>query len=208
MEFYGMRDYRPGDDLRRVVWRAFGRTGRLLVREAEQGITDRITLILDTSRTSHTPGEVSDSFEAGVKLAASLGVRHLREGYSVTLEGNGVRLAGPLRGRPSQIAFLDTLARVERTDNGLDEPIARLVGDARRDAHIVLITPLLEADSASRLKLLLERGASVLVCALVWSEESTTTLGTAASLGCQVIELRPNAPLAAAFRHEVGAGRL
>lgn len=99
MEFYGMRDYRPGDDLRRVVWRAFARTGRLLVREAEQGITDRITMVLDTARRSHTPGDPSDSFEAGVKAAASLGIRHLGEGYSVTLEGNAERLAGPLRGR-------------------------------------------------------------------------------------------------------------
>ena len=49
-EFYGMRDYKPGDDLRRIVWRASARMGKLMVREAEQGITDRITIILDTDR--------------------------------------------------------------------------------------------------------------------------------------------------------------
>jgi hypothetical protein len=47
----------------------------------------------------------------------------------------------------------------------------------------------------------------VLVAALIWDEESVDTLGVAASLGCQVIEIRPNAPLAVAFRREVGAGR-
>src|SRR5919198_920691 len=54
LEFYGMRDYVPGDDLRRIVWKASARTGRVLVREAEQGITDHITIILDTDRASHT----------------------------------------------------------------------------------------------------------------------------------------------------------
>jgi hypothetical protein len=53
-----------------------------------------------------------------------------------------------------------------------------------------------------------QRGASVLVAALIWEEESAETLGIAASLGCQVIEIRPGVPLAVAFRREVGAGRL
>jgi hypothetical protein len=47
-EFYGMREYVPGDDLRRIVWRASARTGKVMVREAEQGITDHVTVVLDT----------------------------------------------------------------------------------------------------------------------------------------------------------------
>src|SRR5437588_826489 len=47
-EFYGMRDYVRGDDLRRVIWRAFARTERLMVREFEQGVADRVTIVLDT----------------------------------------------------------------------------------------------------------------------------------------------------------------
>ena len=54
LEFYGMREYVPGDDLRRIVWRATARTGKIMVREAEQGITDHITIILDTDRGSHS----------------------------------------------------------------------------------------------------------------------------------------------------------
>lgn len=208
MEFYGMREYQPGDDLRMVVWRAFARTGRLLVRESEQGITDKITIILDQDHRNHSSGVVSESFEVGARAAASLGVRHLREGYQVTLEGNARRLASPLRGRSVQVSYLDALARAERERAPVTDAITRLVGDPRRDAHIVVITPLLDAVAAARLKLLLERGASVLVAALIWDEEDTETLGQAASIGCQVIEIRPQAALAAAFHHEVGAGRL
>ena len=208
LEFYGMRKYAPGDDLRRIVWRAFARTGELLVRESEQGITDKITIVLDQSRRAHSRGVVSESFEMGVRVAASLGVRHLREGYSVTLEGNAMRAAGPLRGGTSQMTLLDTLARAELQSEGLDQPITRLIADPSRDNHIVIITPHLDAAAAARLRLLLDRGASILVAALVWDDEAEDTLGTAAALGCQVVEIRPNTSLAVAFRREVGAGRL
>src|SRR3954451_4955691 len=207
LEFYGMHDYVPGDDIRRVVWRAFARTGQLLVRDAEQGITDKITIILDLDRRHHSKGEVSESLEAGVKAAASLGVRHLREGYSVTLEGNSHRLLGPVRGGNSQMLLLDALARVEREQAPLVDPIMRLVSDRSRNNHTVLFTPLLDAEAAARLNLLVQRGASVLVAALLWDEDSAGTLATAAALGCQVVELRPGVPLAVAFRREVGAGR-
>jgi uncharacterized protein (DUF58 family) len=208
LEFYGMKQYTPGDDLRRINWRAFGRTGRLLVRESEQGITDKITIVLDANRRFHTPGVISESFEAGVRAAASLGVKHLRDGYAVTLEGNAKREAGPLRGGTSQMVLLDALARFALANETLVEPIMRLVSNPSRDTHVVLITPRLDADSASRLKLLLDRGTSVLVAALLWDEDAADTLGIAASLGCQVVEIRPNAPLAVSFRREVGAGRL
>ena len=206
LEFYGMRAYTPGDDIRRIVWRAFARTGQLLVRESEQGITDKITIILDQDERHHTRGEVSDSFEAAVKAAASLGVRHLREGYQVTLEGNGGRLLPPVRGGNSQMRLLDTLARVERSRESVVDPIMRLVSDPSRDTHVVVITPRLHAEAASRLNFLLQRGASVLVAAVIWDDDSEDTLGAAASLGCQVVELRPNVPLAVSFRRETGAG--
>lgn len=207
MEFYGMREYTAGDDLRRIVWRAYARTGKVLVRQSEQGITDKITLIVDQNRRPHSKGVVSESFEAGIKAAASLGIRHLREGYSVTLEGCNKREAGPLRGGNAQMALLDALARLELQNDTLTEPITRLLANAGRDSHIVIFTPHLEAVTAARLRLLVERGVSVLVAALVWTEEGHDTLGTAAALGCQIVEIRPGTPLAAAFRREIGAGR-
>jgi uncharacterized protein (DUF58 family) len=208
LEFYGMHEYTPGDDIRRVVWRAFARTGRLLVREAEQGITDKITIVLDLDSRTHSRGEVSESLEAGIRAAASLGVKHLREGYSVTLEGNSRRLLPPARGGNSQLMLLDALARAEPEKVSIVDPIMRLVSDPSRDAHVVIITPRLDEEAAARLNLLVQRGTSVLVAALIWDEESTDTLGIAASLGCQVVEIRPRVPLAVAFRREVGAGRL
>jgi uncharacterized protein (DUF58 family) len=206
MEFYGMRKYTPGDDLRRVVWRAYARTGQLLVRESEQGITDKITLVVDQDHRWHSKGTPSESFEAAIRAAASLGVRHLREGYSVTLEGNARRQLAPLRGGNAQMLFLDALARIDLAKEPLTDALVRMLSDPSRDNHVVILTPHLDPDAAGRLRLLVERGVSVLLAALMWDETGHHTIATAASLGCQVVEVRPNTPLARAFRREVGAG--
>jgi uncharacterized protein (DUF58 family) len=206
LEFYGMREYSPGDDLRRIVWRAFAKTGTLMVREAEQGITDQITVILDTARATHSKELESESFEAGVRVAASLGAKHLTEGYSVSIETNEGALTRKLRGPDGPIQLLDACARVEMGKKTLEEAIMRIVMDSRRDTHNVLVTPHLSRESASKLKLLLNKGVSVLVVALIWEDAAEETLNTATALGCQVVELRPGQSIAGALYHEVGAG--
>lgn len=207
LEFYGMRDYQPGDDLRRIVWRAFARTGRMLVREAEQGITDQITIIFDTFKGTHSREEQSESFEAGVRTAASLAVRHLHEGYTVNVETNdGPMLAMKARGDAAAMQVLDGFARLEPSKKLLDDVFQRLLVNNKRDAHTILITPLLSRETAARLQFLLRKGVSVLVVALVWEEDHEETVRVAASLGCQVVELRPGQSIASALYHEVGAG--
>ena len=207
LEFYGMREYKAGDDLRRIVWRASARTGKIMVREAEQGITDHVTVILDTDRGSHSrDGEVSESFEAGVRVAASLGVRHLREGYEVKVETNGGPLTRPLRGGTAQISLLDSLARVDLDRAPLTKVIMRLVTNSQRDAHNILVTPRLGREEAAQLKLLLNKGVSILVVALLWNDEHADTMGIAAALGCQVVGVHPGQDLSTALYQDIGAG--
>jgi len=208
MEFYGMREYVAGDDLRRIVWRASARTGKLMVREAEQGITDRVTIILDTDRGTHSrDGEgISESFETGVRAAASLGVRHLREGYQVSTETNGGPLTRDLRGATSQLVLLDAMARLDMSREPLASVIMRMVSSTKRDAHNILVTPKLGAHEAAQLKLLLNKGVSVLVVALLWDDENADTPGIAASLGCQVVAVHPGQDLSSALYKDIGAG--
>ena len=208
LEFYGMREYKAGDDLRRIVWRASARTGKIMVREAEQGITDHITILLDTDRGSHSKdGEgLSESFETAVRACASLAVRHLREGYELKVETNGGPLTRHLRGGKSQLAMLDALARVDLDREPLSAAIGRLVVAPSRDAHNILITPFLGPAEAARLRLLLNTGVSVLVVALLWDDEHAETMGRAAALGCEVVGVHPDQDLATALFGGVGAG--
>lgn len=66
-EFVGLRDYRPGDPLRRIHWRSWARTGRPVVKEYQEEFFVRYALILDT----FLPEDESEAFEAAVSAAAS-----------------------------------------------------------------------------------------------------------------------------------------
>ncbi|MFN2462421.1 MAG: DUF58 domain-containing protein [Candidatus Dormibacteria bacterium] len=205
-EFYGMRDYVPGDDLRRVVWRAVARTGRMLVREYEQGITDQVTVILDTDRAWHSEGEPSQTFESAVHAAASFGARHIKDGFSVSLESNGRQLAASLRGPRARIAYLDELAAVRREKTPLVDAIRRVSQFRRSSGHFVVITPHLDEGSAGALGVMIAAGASVLVAAMIWDESDPLTVHRATEVGAQVVELRQGAALGTVTAHSLGAG--
>jgi uncharacterized protein (DUF58 family) len=68
LDFFGLRQYEVGDDLRRVHWRSTARTGELMLRQDEMPWESRSTIVLDT-RVSTQAGE---SFERAVEVAASL----------------------------------------------------------------------------------------------------------------------------------------
>ena len=211
-EFYGMRDYVAGDDPRRINWLATARTGgaadgtgRYLVRESEQGITDRVRLVLDTDRAEHAPVEPSETFERAVQVVAALGVKHLADGFSVAVEAGSGPLTKGLRGSRSRIPLLDRLAEVQRERAPLADVLDRLFLDPQRSTHNVVVTPHLDRETARRIKLLLARGTSVVLVLVLWEDSDPAMIHRAASLGCGVVELKPGASLAATFQHVVGA---
>jgi uncharacterized protein (DUF58 family) len=205
LEFAGAQPYTPGDDLRRVLWRAYARTGELLVRESERGITDRAVLVVATDRSQHSPGDPSASFEAAVRAAASLGVAHLTEGFEVTLLA-GPHTVGPLRGAASRVVLLDALARL-RTDRApLAATLERLLGATPPDTHLVVITPSLCDEDLARLDMLVAGGRSALVVGLAFSDDHIDGLARAPSAGCRLVDVHPDERLASAFaRHRLGA---
>ena len=212
-EFYGMRDYVVGDDPRRINWLATARsggaadgTGRYLVRESEQGITDRVRLVLDTDVAHHAPGEPSETFERAVSVVASLGVRHLADGFSVALESGAGSLAKGLRGTRSRIPLLDRLAEVQRERAPLPAALDRLFLDPQRSTHNVVVTPHVDDETARRISLLMARGTSVVLVLVLWEDTEPSTLRRAASIGCPVVELKPATSMAATFSRVVEAG--
>jgi uncharacterized protein (DUF58 family) len=206
-EFYGMRDYMDGDDPRRIVWRALAQYDKYLVREAEQGITDRVNIYIDSDREFHASGHPSESFESAVNIAASLAVRHLSDGFSVCLDVNSGRLAKNFRGSGKRVPILDELAAVKPERVQLQTALDRMFSDPQRNAHNILITPHLTQTSAARLRLLLQRGGSLVLVLVVDEDTDPMTLHRAGSLRCNVIEAGPNVPLQAVFQHVISATR-
>lgn len=204
-EFYGMRDYVPGDDLRRVVWSVLARTGRIMVRESEQGITDRVVIVLDTGREWHSPGDLSETFEAAVKTVASLGVRHLRDGFSVSLITPECGSPAIFRGARSEIPFLDSLARIEMGTKPLSAASGALLEATRAQPHVLVVTPHLGIADAQQLKLVTDRGLSVVVVHVVWEESDLLSAVRAASAGARVVQIEPGSSLEAIFQHQATA---
>ncbi len=89
-----VREYRRGDDLRRVHWRSSARMGELMVRREEQPWQSRATLFLDNRTRAHRGQGIASSLEAAVSVAASIAVHLGQRGFTVRL----VTAAGEERG--------------------------------------------------------------------------------------------------------------
>ncbi len=121
-EFLSLREYRPGDSLRRVHWKSFARTGEPVVKEFETEFFERHALVLDTGAAGET-----DAFEEAISIAASFV-------YTIDTQESLLDLvfvagepechtAG--RGEASNVHLLEILAGLEPTQPTEFEPLAR-----------------------------------------------------------------------------------
>jgi uncharacterized protein (DUF58 family) len=132
-EFYTMRAYEIGDDLRRIHWPSTARSGELMIRQDEAARRATAVLFLDT-RDSAFPSE--DPFERAVSAAASIGNHYVRGGYSL-------RLSTPdLAPRAVGLdELLDRLALVRRSRARILTPaLLRLRAVAHGAAALVVVT--------------------------------------------------------------------
>ncbi|MEU0336203.1 DUF58 domain-containing protein [Streptomyces sp. NPDC006193] len=120
------REYRYGDDLRRVHWRSTARHGELMVRREEQPRRSRCTVLLDTRGGAFAGAGPDSAFEWAVSCAASVLAHLLERGFSVRLltdtgsvvPGEG---AGGFAGTGQDTAdtaglMMDTLAVIDHSD--------------------------------------------------------------------------------------------
>lgn len=80
-----VREYRLGDDLRRVHWHSSARTGELMVRREEQPWQSRATVYLDNRASAHQGQGPASSLETAVSAAASVVMHLAGQGYTVRL---------------------------------------------------------------------------------------------------------------------------
>ena len=105
LDFYGLREYEPGDDVRNVHWLSTAKTGSLMIRQYEA------TRRTDTALTiSVNPDDYMDAreFELAVSIHASIGVRCLQQHRPVSTQ------AGTEHARPRNTTeFLDGCSAIE-----------------------------------------------------------------------------------------------
>ena len=119
-EFHAIRDYEPGDDLRKVHWALTARTGSLMIREDHPSARAQLTVLLDLRVGARN----EPAFELACSVAASVAVAAVSEGRSVRLlTSDGVPTGfGHTQEHADQL--LDLLARVEPRAGGgvVDHP--------------------------------------------------------------------------------------
>jgi uncharacterized protein (DUF58 family) len=151
-EFQEHRPYEPGDDLRRIDWLAFARTGQPVTKlfRAEEDAVVRLVLDASASLDYGTPTKL----ETAKRVAAAAGYLALASGQRAELAVARVeagsqlplaRNARPRRGRAAVSALLRELSRV--TPGGstnLAGALRALVESSARPGLVVLISDFLD----------------------------------------------------------------
>ena len=166
LDFFGCRAYTPGDDVRRINWRAYARQDSLIVNEYELERIADVNIILDARAKSHAQLEGETTFDHSVRAAATLACHFLGQGNSVGLliYGDYVQWIFPGIGRLQQERILDELAEAKLSGKAVFEDLrfipTRLFPPR---SQLVLVSPLVDEDDIEIVALLVDRGYSVLL---------------------------------------------
>jgi uncharacterized protein (DUF58 family) len=150
-EMFGVREYRPGDPLRRIHWRSSARHGELVVREYEPPGVQTLGIFCDPAPATE---EIADQI---ARLAASEAWDCIREGGRVVLWAPGQEPSRPRETR-SMWALLEWLARYPFEGRVPEsEPAPAHVSDA------VAVTAAASAEITEALETVRRRGGRIRV---------------------------------------------
>lgn len=151
-----VREYRDGDDVRRVHWRSTARRGELMVRREEQAWDPDVAVILDNRSLAHTGQGMAGSFECAVSAAASVALHFLGHKYSVNL----LDARGPVTGSDSDLEsrvaarehLIHALTDIQTTNTEDDfSTVAQVAGSNQSGQLLVAVTGRLTMADAHHL---------------------------------------------------------
>ena len=194
-----VREYRQGDDLRRVHWRSSARTGDLMVRREEQPWQSRATLLIDNRLLSHRGQGIASSLEAAVSVTASVAVHLSQRGFAVRLvSAGGEDQANAWHLRDSTLntgPLLEALA-VLQTDNR-SRMDSTWMGEASQGGLTIAVFGALDQHDVPLLRRIAHHTTSAMAFALdvdAWAGGGRATGGSApvlTSAGWRAVTLGP-----------------
>lgn len=146
VEFAEYRKYVPGDDLRRLDWRAYGRSDRFFVKEFEADTNLRCCLILDTSGSMEFGSTGVTKIEYARRLAGSLAYIAVQQGDAagLTCIAETIVRTVPAKRTPSHLRGLfDILENAQpKGDTQLVGRLHELAETIRQRALVIIISDL------------------------------------------------------------------
>lgn len=156
LDFYGLREYEPGDDVRNVHWLSSAKTGTLMIRQYEATRRTDTSVTISVNPDEYANGE---EFEMAVSIHSSIGVKCLLQDRPLVCH------AGNAHGQPrNAMEFLDNASAIEpdREDNpNLAEGTLKHSPDA--SFYFFTVGSLKDIEQIKRMTLALPRSASCVV---------------------------------------------
>jgi uncharacterized protein (DUF58 family) len=148
VEFAEHRQYMPGDPIKHLDWKVFGKTDRFYIKEFEEETNLRAYLILDGSGSMGYSSNGLTKLEYGCYLAASLGYLMLKQQDSVGLLVFDTKLRKyipPRSARRHLHVLLRELSGVEAAaETDLGRSLHQLAQRIKRRGLVILISDLLD----------------------------------------------------------------
>ncbi|MFQ5654884.1 MAG: DUF58 domain-containing protein [Planctomycetota bacterium] len=153
VEFAEHREYVPGDDIRHIDWKVYGRSDRYYIKEYEEETNLRTQILLDASESMTYASHEMSKLEYGRTLAAALAFLILKQQDAVGayVFDKDVRAAVPLSSNPSHLRNLVGAVAAEPGQDATDlgDVLARVGERVKRKSLLILITDLF--DDADRI---------------------------------------------------------
>ncbi len=149
-DFFGVREYVPGDSPRQIAWRASARVGELLVRQTSAPAPHRLWVVLDLLSAARTDWSSELAIAASAELLREASI----QGYAAGLCVPGFGIVEVPRQGPRYVAQLELrLARLDtqKPGTGRDEiPARSLMRESFFVIHAGHLNPSLGPASANR----------------------------------------------------------
>ncbi len=186
VEFAEHREYVPGDDIRFLDWKVYGKTDRLYVKRFEEETNLEAHLVVDVSasmaygnhrevKSKRTLGR--SKFEYARRMAAALAylITQQQDAAGLVLFDSAVRKKLPALNNPAHFAHI--ISELEKAEPAEDTGIARALAEAgeaiRRRGLVVLISDLMDdgKEVLRGLKRVRHRGHEVLLVHVLDQDE-------------------------------------
>ena len=151
LEFHQLRDYREGDAMRQIDWKATSRRGRLISREYEDERDQQIVFLIDCGRRMMARDATLSHFDEVLNSVLLLAYVALRQGDAaglMTFADSQPRFVPPRKSRSTLNSFLNTLYDAQPTLRPPDYHAAavELSRRLKRRSLVVILSNLRDED--------------------------------------------------------------